>query len=441
MAASQKLKCMGAFALLFCFVLAVPVESQANTFNQLYVKKRMLEQRYGIRELECFPFLDKIGDRAEEKRLLENCLQGVDALEAALREVPDAGLSIVGISNRFLRTGGFHTLLVRWDASKADMVRALTDTLTPDKRKRFMDKIFGVRESVLDRFFIRDLYCAQTISNDQCLQGMTTLSQVERHESLQRKMWGEVVITDSHRPGKNPYMLPIRYDLPAVAMAERLKKLNAETVWAEKKKTYEIIQEKYGKELKELSLPNFFCGLTVTGEQCLEGAAGFFEAARDPALQQKPWGEVMVTPHNTRIRNDYDVTLRFDMEPEEMVNVFSAKPVKTEIEANVVRAEKLEKRVKNNSAGLRAVCDLVDLPSPLCVRGFERFIAFLRAHRDYRVSPPWNTIMFVDGSQKSRVNFALNSKVRRTYLYFDAHSTAEEMEAFLNLFGKKEPAN
>ena len=85
------------------------------------------------------------------------------------------------------------------------MVRALTDNLTPDERKRFMEKIFGVRESVLDRFFMRDLYCAQTISNDQCLQGMTTLSQVERHESLKRKMWGEVVITDSHRPGKNPH--------------------------------------------------------------------------------------------------------------------------------------------------------------------------------------------------------------------------------------------
>jgi len=270
---------------------------------------------------------------------------------------------------------------------------------------------------------------------------MTTLSQVEREESLKRKMWGEVVLTDSHRPGKNPYMLPIRYDLPVEAMSERLQNLNPETVWAEKKKTYEVIQEKYGKELKALSLPNFFCGLSVTGEQCLEGAARFFEAARDPALEGKPWGEVMVTVHNTRIRNDYDVTLRYDLKPEEIVQAFSTKPVKTEIQASVTLAEKLEKRVKNNYANLRAVCDLVDLRSSLCVRGFEQFITFLKAHPDYRISPPWTDVMFVDGSQKSRVNFALNSKVRGTYLYLDVHSTSEEMEAFLMLFGKKAPAN
>ncbi len=287
---------------------------------------------------------------------------------------------------------------------------------------------------------MRELYCAQTISNDQCLQGMTTLSQVQQEESLKRKMWGEVVITDSHQPGKNPYMLPIRYDLPVEAMAERLKSLNPETVWAEKKKTYEIIQEKYGKELKALSLPNFFCGLSVTGEQCLKGAENFFEAVQDPALQGKPWGEVLITAHNTRIRNDYDVTLRYDLEPSEIVKAFTGKPVKNDIQASVTLAEKLEKRVKNNYSNLRAVCDLVDLQSALCVRGFEQFIVFLKAHPEYRVSPPWTDIMFVDGSQKSRVNFALNSKVRGTYLYLDAHSTPEEIENFLMLFEKKAPA-
>jgi hypothetical protein len=44
--------------------------------------------------------------------------------------------------------------------------------------------------------------------------------------------------------------------------------------------------------------------------------------------------------------------------------------------------------------------------------------------------------MFVDGTQLSRVNFALNSKSRDTYLYIDAASGPDELLRYLSLFRK-----
>jgi hypothetical protein len=45
--------------------------------------------------------------------------------------------------------------------------------------------------------------------------------------------------------------------------------------------------------------------------------------------------------------------------------------------------------------------------------------------------------MFVDGRQLTRVNFALNSPVRGSYVYFDANSNAEETTAHFAHFGRK----
>jgi hypothetical protein len=42
--------------------------------------------------------------------------------------------------------------------------------------------------------------------------------------------------------------------------------------------------------------------------------------------------------------------------------------------------------------------------------------------------------MFVDGMQLDRVNFALNSSSRDTYLYIDANSDEAEFAAYLNQF-------
>ena len=58
----------------------------------------------------------------------------------------------------------------------------------------------------------------------------------------------------------------------------------------------------------------------------------------------------------------------------------------------------------------------------------------MKKNRDYRVQAPWDTLMFVDGMQLDRVNFALNSVSRNTYLYLDANSDDAQLTAYLNQF-------
>ncbi|MBT7475238.1 MAG: hypothetical protein HN649_01285, partial [Nitrospina sp.] len=89
-------------------------------------------------------------------------------------------------------------------------------------------------------------------------------------------------------------------------------------------------------------------------------------------------------------------------------------------------------RTKNNPTQLRVVCDLKGMRSALCAASFETFIRFVKKNRDYRVQSPWDTLMFVDGTQLDRVNFALNSSSRDTYLYIDANSNDKEFSDFLN---------
>ncbi|MZH02335.1 MAG: hypothetical protein F3745_02740 [Nitrospinae bacterium] len=60
----------------------------------------------------------------------------------------------------------------------------------------------------------------------------------------------------------------------------------------------------------------------------------------------------------------------------------------------------------------------------------------MKKNRDYRVKAPWDTLMFVDGNQLDRVNFALNSSSRNTYLYVDANSDDAQLAAYLNQFRK-----
>ena len=95
-------------------------------------------------------------------------------------------------------------------------------------------------------------------------------------------------------------------------------------------------------------------------------------------------------------------------------------------------AIKLEGRTKNNSTQLRVVCDLKNLRSELCANSFETFIRFVKKNRDYRVQAPWDTLMFIDGNQLDRVNFALNSSSRKSYLYLDANSDFNQLTAYLN---------
>ena len=178
-------------------------------------------------------------------------------------------------------------------------------------------------------------------------------------------------------------------------------------------------------------MPNFFCSVNLAPEQCLLGASNFHEASADSGLQSRSWGEVMIHKHNTFIRNDIDVLLRYDLPANEIIRIFSNKPTRAKNVANITLAEKLENRTKNNSTGLRAVCDLGDFSADLCVKGFQTFISFVRKHPEFRTERKWTEIMFIDGNQLGRVNFALNSSVRNSYIYIHANSELKEMESHL----------
>jgi hypothetical protein len=146
------------------------------------------------------------------------------------------------------------------------------------------------------------------------------------------------------------------------------------------------------------------------------------------------WGRVTLNRYNTLIQGDFHAFIRYNLAPEEIKKYFSRKALKTQAAKKATLAIKLEGRTKNNSTRLRVVCDLENLMSKLCASSFEIFIRFVKKNRDYRVQAPWDTLMFVDGMQLGRVNFALNSNSRNTYLYLDANSDDAQLTAYLNQF-------
>ncbi len=426
-------------ALIF-LILVFPLCANANTFNKLVLLKAEIEKRYGIQTLECFPFLEKIGTNEDEAEWVSRCYQGVQTLSQALNKTPNSKLQTVGISTRFLRTGGFHTLLVPWNAPQDEMIQEIKSNLTEQQQKEFLEKIFSHKEKIHSQLTIRQLYCSQKISNEQCLKGYQTLSSILPDPVLQNKQWSAIVISNTHFSEKDPTILTLPYDDEVMQMTHRLVSSDTEKQWNDRKKMYEKIQEKFGKSFDTLQLSNYFCAVSLTVEECYEGAENIFKASSQEILRDKTWGKVFVNRFNTLIKNDYDLVMRYDMSPEEIIKVASRKLDKQAIEANVTKAERLESISKNNSARLRAVCDLQDLPSTLCLNGFQNFISFLREYRNYRVRFPWTDLMFVDGNQLSRVNFALNSKVRQTYIYIDANSDMSELKRHLFHFKENEKA-
>ena len=410
-----------------------------NVFNALSLARMELEQKHGLTTLECFPFLEQIGTRTDEIQRVQQCLTGVRTLSRALLEVPDAGLRIAGISTRFLRSGGFQALLVRWDATREEMVRALRDKPSPEKQQQFLAQISGLKQNILSGLRIRQLYCTFKISNEQCLQGYQTLASVEPGRSMSRMSWVSVAITDTHVPENDRTILTLKHDDTPETMSRRLQNDPAAEEWRRKKTIYNEIQKRYGETFKALQLPNFFCDRALEKDQCLQGAENFNQAARSPSFKTKLWGTVVVHRYNTLIQSDHDAMMRYDLPPGQIVQAFSLKPDHTHVQVSVTLAEKLEKRTRNNSTGLRAVCDLEGLLSADCVRGLKTFIEFIKSHREYRVAQPFTDLMFIDSGQLWRVNFALNSKVRDTYIYIDVHSTPEEMAARLSHFQQPEP--
>jgi hypothetical protein len=425
--------------LLFpVFFLFSKPAGAANVFNALSLKKMELEQRYGITNLECFPFIINIGSNSDEAERVRQCQTGVITLASALKEVPDTGLRIVGISSRFLRSGGFHALLVPWNAAKEDMVRVLQDTPSAEAQKQFIAKVHQLKKQIQSGLRIRELYCTFKISNEECLRGYQTLIEVEPDRRMSRMSWAAVAITDSHLPEKDRAVLTLKFDDAPEIMSKRMKLDPAAEEWKRQKRIYAEIKKQYGQGFKALQLPNFFCDKSLVQKECLEGAKNFHEAAKDPGLRKKLWGTVTVHKYNTLIKSDHDDVFRFDLTPLEIIRVFSNKPDQSQMQISVTLAEKLEKRTKNNSTGLRAVCDLQGLQSADCAQGFKNFIAFVRNHHEYRVGGPFTDVMFIDGTQLGRVNFALNSKVRHSYIYIDVHSSREEMKEHLSRFGSSQ---
>ena len=423
-------------AIPFFLLLLLPAPGRAaNVFNVLSLQKMELEETRGIASLECFPFIINIGSNADEGERVRQCLTGITTLSSALEEVPDAGLRIVGISTRFLRSGGFQSLLVPWDATKEDMVRALRDNPPLEEQKRFIAKVQDLKKQIQSGLHIRQLYCTFKISNEQCLRGYQTLAEVEPGRAMSRISWAAVAVTDSHLTEKDPAVLTLKFDDTVETMAGRLTQDPAAEEWKRQKKVYAEIQKQYGKAFKALNLPNFFCDPGLVQDECLEGAKNFNEAVKDSGMRQKLWGTVTVHKYNTLIKSDHDDVFRYDLTPAEIIRVFSEKPDQSQMQVSITLAEKLEKRTKNNSTGLRAVCDLEGLRSADCAQGFEKFISFVREHREYRVAPPFTDVMFIDGARLERVNFALNSKVRHSYIYLDVHSSTEEMAEHLRRFG------
>jgi hypothetical protein len=341
----------------------------------------------------------------------------------------------VGVSVRFLRSGGFDTLLVPWNAPKEEMIRILRDTPSADKQKQFISTFHELKKQIQSGLHIRELYCTFKISNEQCLQGYQTLSNVEPDRRMGRMSWVAVAVTDTHLPEKDRAILTLKFDDTPETMTQRMKNDPAAEEWTRQKRIYKKIQESYGKGFKALQLPNFFCDKSLVQEECLEGAKNFHEAVKDPGLRKKLWGTVTVHKYNTLIQSDHDDVFRYDLTPEEIVQVFSNKPEQSQMQISITLAEKLEKKTKNNSTGLRAVCDLQGLQSADCAQGFKTFIAFVRNNREYRVGRPFTDVMFIDGTQLGRVNFALNSKVRHSYFYIDVHSSPQEMAEHLFRFG------
>jgi hypothetical protein len=144
------------------------------------------------------------------------------------------------------------------------------------------------------------------------------------------------------------------------------------------------------------------------------------------------WGRITLNRYNTLTQGDFHAFIRYDLAPEEIQKYFSRKALKTQVAEKATLAIKLEGRTKNNSTQLRVVCDLKNLRSELCANSFETFIRFVKKNRDYRVQAPWDTLMFIDGNQLDRVNFALNSSSRKSYLYLDANSDFNQLTTYLN---------
>ena len=430
----QTQKIYQGFLFFLVGIVVFPSLLFANSFNQLVQEKRILENQFGIETLECFPFIKKIGFTDDQIPLVEQCLKGVSTLKEALGKVSHRDFKEVGISNRFLRTAGFHTALIDWKASPAEIAEFLNTRLSNEQRTQFLDKIHALKKEIASQIPVKDLYCSKEISNSDCLKGYQNLAAVGAAPATKKLAWHEIMITDSPSTPDAPRKLILGFNISPEEMRDRLKKDPYQS-WRPQKKLYDAIQGKYGTAFKKkLQLENFVCAADITLQECEQGATHLFEASKSLDFRMRYWGQVIINRYNTLIQDDFHAQIRFDLPAEQIVQYFSRKALKTQAEKDTTLAVKLEGRTKNNPSKLRAVCDLNGLRAALCANALKTFIRFVKNNRDYQAQKPWDTLMFVDGAQLDRVNFALNSSARTTYLYIDANSNDEQFSNYLGKF-------
>jgi len=406
----------------------------SNKFNQLILIKNALELKFGIRNFECFPFKENIGFTEDQNQLIERCLNGVQTFESAIKLVASPGINSVGISNRFLRTGGFNTILIPWDSSSEEIIAFLGGQASKEEQDHFLNKILTLKDQINRKFRIFSLYCSQRISNEQCMSGYNSMALIDTVQNIKPIQWQEIILDDRQGLGKDSHSFRIKYDSSSEEIFKVLQK-DPQKVWIPRKKMYESIKSKYKQAFeKQLQIGKYFCSVELTERNCLRGLATLSEASKNQDMRMKPWGTVSIEKYNTFIKDDFDVSIRFDLPTEDLVAYFSSKENKAKATENAVLAEKLKQRTLNNSSGLRAVCDLEGMRSKLCVKAFKDFISFVSANRDYKVKEPWANIMFVDGAKLARLNFALNSSARHSYIYIDAESGLEELRSHLMRF-------
>jgi hypothetical protein len=418
--------------LLFSFTKSF--SNFSNKFNQLILIKSALELKFGIRNVECFPFKENIGFTEDQIQLIARCLKGVQAFESAIKLATSTQINSVGVSDRFLRTGGFNTVLIPWDASSEEIIAFLRRQASKEEQEHFLKKIVTLKGKINRKFRIFSLYCSQRISNEQCISGYNSMALIDTVQNMKPIQWQEIILDDRQGLGKDSHAFRIKYDSSPEEIFKILQQ-DPHKVWIPRKKMYESIRLKYKQAFeKRLQIGKYFCSVELTEKNCLNGLATLSEASKNQGMRMKPWGKVSIEKYNTFIKDDFDVSIRFDLPKEDLVDYFLSKENKAKATENSVLAEKLEQRTLNNSSGLRAVCDLEGMRSNLCVKAFRDFISFVSANRDYKVKEPWTNIMFIDGVQLARLNFALNSSSRHSYIYIDAGSGLEELRSYLMRF-------
>ena len=423
------------FSAFWAGFLFIPSPATANAFHHLLEEKLALEKQFGVQTLECFPFIKKIGFTEDQVPLIKQCLTGTRTLREAFADSKYPA-KVIGISNRFLQTAGFHTILIPWNATKDEVIQFFNTRRSREEQTAFLDKIRGLKQGIFRKLKIKQLYCSQEVSNDDCLKGYENLAFVRLPASLRTIGWQEVVITHSHTEPDSPGKLILGFNDSPAKMREYLVKDPLKT-WNPRQKMYEKIQEKYGTVFKnKLQLENLVCAVDISMEECEQGASNLAKASQSTDFRMRHWGQVTLNRYNTLIHGDFHAFIRYDLPPQEIQKYFSRKALKTRVAKKATLAVKLEGRTKNNPTQLRAVCDLEGLRADLCASSFETFIRFVKKNRDYRVQAPWDTLMFVDGVQLDRINFALNSSSRNTYLYVDANSDDSQLATYLNQFRK-----